>query len=249
MDNNQITTESKAQEKKQRPFVDLLVSIVIPSIILMKFSGPEKLGATGGLIVALAFPLGWGLYELIVNKNRNWVAVLGVISVLLTGGIGLLEIDSKWLAVKEAAIPAIIGIGVLIASKLGFPLVRKLLFNPAIMDTARIEEELNKKGNTERFETRLDRANYFFAGTFAFSAVMNYLLAKWIVKSDTGTSQFNEELGRMTLLSYPVIAIPSMIMMMAIFFYIWRTANKLTGLKLEEMMADPEVKVKVKVEK
>ncbi len=245
MDNTQLTTEPEPQPKKQRPFVDLLVSIVIPSIILMKFSGPEKLGATGGLVVALAFPLGWGLYELIVNKNRNWVAVLGVISVLLTGGIGLLEIDSKWLAVKEAAIPAIIGCGVLIASKMGFPLVRKLLFNPAIMDTDRIEEELNKKGNKERFETRLDLANYFFAGTFAFSAVMNFLLAKWIVKSDTGTTAFNEELGRMTLLSYPVIAIPSMIMMIAIFFYIWRTANKLTGLSLEEMMAaEPEAKVK-----
>ena len=121
--------------------------------------------------------------------------VLGVISVLLTGGIGLLEIDSKWLAVKEAAIPAVIGIGVLVASKLGFPLVRKFLFNPAILNTEKIDEELLKKGNTEKFETRLDRANYFFAGTFGFSAVMNFLLAKWIVKSDTGTTAFNEELG------------------------------------------------------
>ena len=243
MQNNEITPDSgqnKPLEKKQRPFLDLLISIVIPSIILMKFSGPEKLGATGGLIVALAFPLGWGLYELVVNKNRNWVAVLGVISVLLTGGIGLLQIDSKWLAVKEAAIPAIIGIGVFVASKLGFPLVRKLLFNPAIMNTDKIDQELANKGNKEQFETRLDRANYFFVGTFAFSAVMNYLLAKWIVKSDTGTTAFNEELGRMMLLSYPVIAIPSMIMMIAIFFYIWRTANKLTGLSLEEMMAEQD---------
>ena len=239
MDKNQLTNE-QAPEPKQRPFVDLLVSIVIPSIILMKFSGPDKLGATGGLIVALAFPIGWGIYELVVNRKRNWVAVLGVISVLLTGGIGLLEIDSKWLAVKEAAIPAVIGIGVLVASKLGFPLVRKFLFNPAILNTKKIDEELLKKGNTEKFETRLDRANYFFAGTFAFSAVMNFLLAKWIVKSDTGTTAFNEELGRMTLLSYPVIAIPSMLMMFAIFFYIWRTVNKMTGLSLEEMIVSQE---------
>lgn len=239
MDKNQ-PSGAQTPEPKQRPFVDLLVSIVIPSVILMKFSGPEKLGATGGLIVALAFPVIWGVYELVVNRKRNWVAVLGVISVLLTGGIGLLEIDSKWLAVKEAAIPAVIGIGVLIASKMGFPLVRKLLFNPAIMNTEKIDEELAKKGNAEKFETRLDRANYFFVGTFAFSAVMNYLLAKWIVKSDTGTSAFNEELGRMTLLSYPVIAIPSMLMMVGIFFYIWRTANKLTGLSLEDMIVSQE---------
>ncbi len=40
----------------------------------------------------------------------------------------------------------------------------------------------------------------------------------------------------MTLLSYPVIAIPSMVMMLAIFWFIWRTVNRLTGLTLEEIM-------------
>ena len=227
-------------ENKPRPFVDLLVSIVIPSVVLMKFSGPDKLGATWGLVVALAFPIAWGLWELFANKKRNWVALLGVVSVLLTGGIGLFEIDSKWLAVKEAAIPAIIGIGVLVASKMGFPLVRKLLFNPAIMNVERINEELDKNGKQVQFEQRLDRANYFFAGTFAFSAVMNFILAKWLVTSDSGTTAFNEELGRMTLLSYPMIAIPSMIMMIGIFFFIWKTANKLTGFTLEEMVVNPE---------
>lgn len=233
-DKQAVDNASKPQ--KQSPFVDLLVSIVIPSVILMKFSGPEKLGATGGLLVALAFPVCWGVYELVKNRKRNYVAVLGVVSVLLTGGIGLFQIDAKWLAVKEAAIPAIIGIGVLVASKMGFPLVRKLLFNPAIMNTDRINEELEKNGNHQLFEKRLDNANYLFAGTFAFSSVMNFLLAKWIVKSESGTTAFNEELGRMTLLSYPVIAIPSMIMMLAIFYFIWRTVNRLTGLTLEEII-------------
>jgi len=185
LDNTQATAE-----KKPSPFIDLLVSIVIPSIILMQLSGPERLGPTAALIFALSFPVGWGMYELLKNKKKNWVAVIGVISVLLTGGIGLLQIDSKWLAVKEAAIPAAFGIGVLIASKLGFPIVRKLLFNPAIMNTERIDAELDKKGNRSAFEKRLDNANYFFVGTFAFSAVMNYLLATWIVQSDSGTEEF-----------------------------------------------------------
>ena len=65
---------------------------------------------------------------------------------------------------------------------------------------------------------------------------MNYILAKWIVTSPSGTAAFNEELGQMTLLSYPVIAIPSTIMMIAILFYLWRTIRTLTGFKLEEIM-------------
>jgi hypothetical protein len=228
------------QAKKPRPFVDLIVSIIIPSVILMKMSGDDKLGATNALILALAFPIGYGLYELIVNKKRNVMALLGIVSVLLTGGIGLLKIDAQWLAVKEAAIPLCIGIGVVVANKLGYPLVRKLLFNPNIMNIPRIEQNLAENKNTEEFETRLDRANYLFAGTFLFSAIMNYVLAKAIVTSESGSSAFNEELGRMTLLSYPVIAIPSMIMMLGIFWYIWRTVNRLTGLSLEEIMVHDE---------
>ncbi|MFT4727489.1 MAG: hypothetical protein ACI9UN_001985 [Granulosicoccus sp.] len=231
-----------AQAQKPRPFVDLIVSIIIPSVILMKMSGDDKLGATNALILALAFPIGYGLYELIVNKKRNIMALLGVVSVLLTGGIGLLKIDAQWLAVKEAAIPLCIGIGVVVANKLGYPLVRKLLFNPNIMNIPRIEQNLAENKNTNEFETRLDRANYLFAGTFLFSAVMNYVLAKTIVTSESGSSAFNEELGRMTLLSYPVIAIPSMIMMLGIFWYIWRTVNRLTGLSLEEIMVHEENK-------
>ncbi len=229
-------SNQEQSEQKPRPLIDLLISIVIPSVILMKFSGPENLGPTKALIIALAFPIVYGLYELIFNGKRNLMALLGVISVLLTGGIGLLKIDAQWLAVKEAAIPLCIGIGVLVANKLGFPLVKKLLFNPNIMNVDRINEELSKRNNSSLFENRLDRANTLLAGTFLFSAVMNYILAKIIVTSESGTTAFNEELGRMTLLSYPVIAIPSMVMMLAIFWFIWRTVNRLTGLSLEEVM-------------
>ncbi len=208
----------------------------------MKLSGDDKLGPTMALIVALAFPIIYGTYELLFNGRRNFMALLGIISVLLTGGIGLLKIDAQWLAVKEAAIPLCIGIGVLVANKLGYPLIRKLLFNPAIMNVEKIDQELDKKQNRQVFETRLDRANLLFAGTFLFSAIMNYFLAKMIVTSESGSSAFNEELGRMTLLSYPVIAIPSMIMMLGIFWFIWRTVNKLTGLSLEEIMLTDENK-------
>lgn len=228
------------QKKKQSPFMDLIVSIIVPSVILMKFSGEDNLGPTGALLVALSFPILWGLYDLAKNGVKNYVAILGVVSVLLTGSIGLLKLDAQWLAVKEAAIPLCIGLGVLIANFLGFPLIRKLLYNPSIMRTDRVDEALKARGNQQQFQKRLDRANLFFAGTFFFSAIANYVLAKLIVTSDSGTEAFNNELGRMTLLSYPVIAIPSIIMMLAIFYYVWRTISKLTDLTLEQVIAGAE---------
>jgi len=71
---------------------------------------------------------------------------------------------------------------------------------------------------------------------------MNYILAKWLVASPAGTPEFNEELGRLTLYSYPMIALPSMIMMMGVFYYLWRTIRDLTGIEIEEVLASKESK-------
>ncbi len=221
---------------KPRPLIDLLLSIVIPSVILMKLSGDNEMGATGALIFALAFPIGWGLYELVRFKVTNYIALLGLVSVLLTGGIGLLKLDAQWLAIKEAAIPALLGIAVLISARVGYPLIKTLLYNPKILNTVRIEQILSERGHDEAFERLLLNATYLLSGTFFFSAAMNYLMAKWIVVSQAGSAAFNEELGRLTLLSYPIIAIPSMVMMLAILYFLWRSIHGLTGLNLEEML-------------
>ena len=228
---------SHTPDHQPRPFVDLLVSIVAPSLILMKPSGDEHLGSVNALLLALALPLGWGLFELVKYRKKNFIAVLGMISVGLTGGIGLLELDAGYLAIKEAAIPAIIGLAVLISTQTRYPLVRTLLYNPNVLNVDKIHAALEKNNSTAEFEGRLQKASYFFAGTFLFSSIMNYVLAKWIVVSPSGTEAFNEELGRMTLLSYPVIAIPSMVMMILIFYYLWRTIRRLTGFTLEEALA------------
>ncbi|MBB5321769.1 VC0807 family protein [Marinobacter oulmenensis] len=235
-----MTSDSQSNtppEHQPRPWIDLLVSIVIPSVILMKFSGDEHLGSVNALIIGLAFPLGWGLFELVRYHKKNFIALLGLISVALTGGIGLLELDAGWLAIKEAAVPAVIGLAVLVSTRTRYPLVRTLLYNPSVLNVDKIHESLEENGCVDEFEDRLLKASYFFAGTFLFSSIMNYVLARWIVVSPSGTEAFNEELGQMTLVSYPMIAIPSMIMMMLIFYYLWRSIRRLTGYTLEEVMA------------
>ena len=189
------------------------------------------------LVIGLAFPLGWGLFELVRYRKYNFIAVLGIVSVGLTGGIGLMELDAGWLAIKEAAVPAVIGIAVLVSTRTRYPLVRTLLYNPSVLNVDKIQAVLKENGSEEEFEARLLKASYFFSLTFLFSSIMNFVLAKWIVTSPSGTQAFNEELGRMTLVSYPMIAIPSMIMMIAIFYYLWRSIRRLTGYTLEDVMA------------
>ncbi len=222
---------------RPNPLIELLITLIIPSIILMKLSGPAELGSSNALLLALAFPLFWGAWSLLRERRVNLFAVLGLVSILLTGGIGLLQLDPQWLAVKEAAIPALVGIVVLVSTRTRYPLVRSLLYNPAVMNVGKIQRTLEDLGNTDAFEKRLLNATYLLGSTFFFSAAMNYFLARWIVTSPAGSSAFNEELGRLTLLSYPVIAIPSTLMMLSIFYYLWRTIHGMTGLTLEEALA------------
>ncbi len=222
--------------RQSNPLLLIAVTVVLPSIILMKLSGPERLGAVGGLLLALSLPLAWGLYDLVGQRKVNWFAVLGLVSVLLTGGIGLLELGPEWLAVKEAAIPGLIGLVVLGSVWTGYPLIRTLLYNPSVVNVDRIQAALKSHDSEQIFDSRLRLATLLLAGTFFFSSAMNYILAKWLVTSPAGTEAFNEELGKMTLLSYPMIAIPSMLMMIGVFIFLMRSVKTLTGLDLQDVL-------------
>ena len=228
-----MTTQTK---RPNNTFLELIFNIALPSIILMKLSGDEYLGSVAALIVALLFPIGYGLYDFIKNKSMNFISLLGFLSTLLTGGIGLFELDVEWLAIKEAAIPSAIGIVVLISGFWGKPLIAKVLLNPILFNLTLIYQTLLDQNNTEQFKAKIHRANHLLSITFVFSATMNYLLAKWIVVSPAGSTEFNEQLGEMTMLSYPVIAIPSMLMLIAIMFYVVKSLMKLTGLKLDQIL-------------
>jgi intracellular septation protein A len=222
--------------KKPNPLLEIAVTIIVPAVVLMKFSGADSLGPLRALLLALAFPLGWGLWDGIRRRKLNWIAVLGVVSTLLTGGIGLLALDAQWLAVKEAAVPGLIGIIILGSAWTASPLIRLLVFNASLFDVERVTQALAAKGSTLQFEQRLRQGTILLAGTFFFSAVANYVLARWVVTSPAGTEAFNQELGRLTLLSYPVIAIPSTLMMMGLLFWLAREARRLTGLAMNDML-------------
>lgn len=218
------------------PLLELGITVVLPAIVLMQLSAQNRLGPAGALVLALAFPIGWGLREAFTRRKLSPMAVLGVVSTLLTGGIGLLKVDPYWLAVKEAAVPGLIGLAVLGSNWTRWPLIRIFVFNRQIFDVERVEAALASRGTTVPFELRLRRGTLLLALTFFFSSVMNFVLARWVVTSPAGTEAFNQELGRLTLLSYPVIALPSMVMMMALMWWLARGARELTGMPVMDMM-------------
>lgn len=226
------------QEKKENLLLNILLNIAIPTIVLMKFSGDDHLGVKLAIVVALSFPISYGLYDFYRRSKINFFSILGVVSVMLTGGISLLELDPKYIAIKEASIPGLLGIAILISIKTPWPLVKTLLYNPSLICVDKINSAL-KLHNTElAFQRSLRTASILVASSFFLSSALNYLLAKAIVVSTPGTEQFNVELGRLTALSYPVIVIPSMLVMVGTMVFLFKAIKRDTGLKFEEVMVE-----------
>ena len=228
---------SQTEQKKSSGFlVNLLFNIVIPTLILSKLSEEHQLGPVWALVAALAFPLGFGVWELQQSKKVNFLSVLGVISVLFTGGISLLQLDPAYIAIKEAAVPGIIALVVLISQRSKYPLVKKILLNDELMDLTKLEASLKAHNAEQLFAAKLQNCAYLVAGSFMVSSVLNYGLAKYLLVSPPGTPAFNEELAQMTALSFPVIALPCTIMLMVAIWYLFSQIGKVTGENIESFL-------------
>ncbi len=220
---------------KENPFVNLIINIVLPVVVLTVLSKEAYLGPVWGLVLALSFPLVYGLYDLLKNRHFNFFSLLGLISILLTGGIGLLQLDPFWLAVKEASIPLLIGIVVIVSLKTRYPLVKLLIYNDNIINIETVTQALEAHSAVAAFEKRLLQASWLLALSFFVSALLNFVLARVIVVSPPGTEAFNAELGKMTALSYPVIVLPSMAILLFSLWFLISGIHKLTQLEWEQI--------------
>jgi len=224
-----------AAPKRENLLLNLLFNIAIPTLILSKFSSEARLGPAGGLVVALLFPLGYGIFDFVQRRKTNVISIIGFVSVLLTGGLGLMKVGPMGFAIKEASVPLVIGSAVLFSMKTKRPLVRSLLYNDQILDVAKVHARLVERGYEAAFEKLLARASYGLAASFLVSAALNFGLARYFLKSPAGTEAFNGELAKMNALSLPVIAIPSTLVMMLVLWRLIAGIEKLTDLKLEEI--------------
>ena len=237
-----VDTENMAKDtqKKGGLLGNLAFNIIIPVVILSKFSAVDSLGPAWSIVVALAFPIAYGLWDLKQSGKVNAFSILGIVSVFLTGGISLLELDPQYIAIKEAAIPALIGLAVLFTQRTKYPIVKMIILNREIIRTDDLYTALSDNNYTDEFEKRLKMASLIVAGSFFVSSVLNYVLAKVILVSPPGTPEFAEELGEMTALSYPVIALPSTVILMLAIWYLFSQIKKLTGEDFESFLVGAE---------
>ncbi len=234
---------SSPSPKRENLLVNIVCNLVLPFLILSKLSGETRLGPIWALVLALMFPLGYFCYDFAQRRQANFVSILGFVSILLTGGFALMKLDGIWFAVKEASIPTVIGLAVLLSMNSKRPLIRQFVYNDQVINTPKVDAALTERGNEAAFKGLMRQAGWLVTLSFLISGVLNFVLARWLLTSPSGSEAFNQELAKMNLLSWPVIVVPSMGMMMFALFRLFGGIKRLTGLELEEIMhAPPEKK-------
>ena len=240
-------------EQRENLFVNLIFNLGLPIMILRK--GNDWFGETLGtwmslpaestevssclLTLAVFFPVAYGIYDFKNRKKWNFMSILGAISALLTGGIGLIPGGTVHMfAIKEAALPGVLAILTLFTLKTKKPLVKIFLFNPDFFQVDKIEKLLETQGTQKTFNRLLVICTWLLAATFVFSTVVNYFLARIIVVTEpfTDKTAFIDEIGTMMTWSFPVISLPCMIATGYAFWLLVRGIKRMTGLTLEEAM-------------
>jgi intracellular septation protein A len=188
------------------------------------------------LILALIFPIAYGLYDFFENKKCNMFSIIGFASILLTGTIGLMHLPKEYIAIKEALVPLILGGVVLCSAFTKHPLVEMLLFNDSFLKMDVVNKIIDEQNKQHVITNMKKKYTMYFASSFLLSAILNFILAKILIHSETGTVEFNKELGRMTFWSYPVIVLPCTIVLMLILCRTINDIEKSLKVNFEEII-------------
>jgi len=234
------------KKPQKNPLNELIVNIVLPTFILNK--GAAYLGANGAtkaLIIALLVPICWALYDYLKFKEKNFISLLGFLSILLTGGLGLLKAEGHWFAIKEAAFPTVIGLFVLASAFFGKPLINMLINNESLIETEKIKSKLDEFGTQKKYQKHLKTSTIYFSLSFFFSAILNYILAIRIfteipkeLEKSVREQILNQQIADMTWKGYVVILIPSMVILALVLMHLFKGVKKYTGLSVNEIMKE-----------
>ena len=237
--------------KQENPLLNLGLNILLPVMLLKKGPLWFDLEPTANLLLALAFPVIYFIYDFARRKKANFISILGFVSILLTGGIGVLELPRTWFIAKEGGIPLIIGIALVISLKTKYPLVKTFLYNDNVLDVINIDALLKERGKLTEFKALMDSSTWIIAASFFFSSAVQFVLASVIVTVEPAVDPvlFNEQVGDMTWITYLVILIPSFLITGYALLRLVKKLEKLTGLKSFEELLSPQLREKAEASK
>lgn len=236
------------QDKDQQPnpLLEILLCVILPTFLLTKgtkhiskFIEDDVWGPRSVLLLALAIPIGYGIYDFLQRKKFNLFAILGIVGVILTGAFGLGGAKAEHFAAKEALMPILLASALLLSHLGKNPLIKSILMNPQLFALDRINEAIESKGAQSNYKSLLFKGSLGLAGTMLLSSVANWFLAMHFLKGITpGTEEYNEAIGKTIGWGFAVIGIPLMIASLGVFWFFLKGLSKVTGLDTTELTTE-----------
>lgn len=214
--------------------LQFIVSFVIPIIILTRFSSESSLGPTKGLLLALAFPVAFEIYNVRKRKKFSMFSLLAIGGIIVTGAISLLGLSEGWLAIRRAVPYFAMGAAILISIQIKHPILNALLSKMMNMDM--VASQARKKKTLTELERGINKAGYILSGVFFIIAIASYILTRVVIVSETGTAGFNAEYARLRILSLPIISLPLLVGFTYALLYLTKSIEKLTGLDIDTVL-------------
>jgi len=230
----------KPAVKQENPLLNILLNVLLPVTVLSMCSREGKwysLGPQLALIVAVLLPVGYFIYDYHQRRKINAFSIIGFVSVVLTGGLGLLNLSAEVFGIKEASVPLILAFIIWWTGRGEKPMVRTLLLNPDIVDVAKVEKAIAVKEARPEFDRLIKSSTWLLVASMLFSAVMNYFLAVFFIKgTEHDKNLYNEAIAKQTGWGWAVIGVPSMVMMLYALFRLFKGVKHLTGLETDDIL-------------
>jgi hypothetical protein len=254
---------SEKKPPQEHPLANILINVIIPVLILSylskdpelqarlgKIAKPWHIGPLKAMILALALPLGYGVWHFIKTRKGNFFSALGMISILLSGGLtlylwnkdGTVKPNAGFLfGIKEALIPLVLGIAILTSHRSASPLIRVFLYNDSIFDIPKIETRVAEISAQADYDHLLLGATKLFATSFFLSSLMNLGLAQWFFRGFNAAAvdaleKYNAIIASVTGWGFAVIGVPIVIFLFFTLRRLLKGLEKLTGLTEDQLM-------------
>jgi hypothetical protein len=229
------------KKHQDHPWLNLFINILIPIFILNRAG--RFFSPTVTLVLALSFPLIYGAYEILKFKKWNFFSLIGLVNITVTGSFGLLGLNGQWFAWKESFFPGLIGLAVIASSFTRKPFIQTLFVNPQLIKMDVLFPKIEELQKTEQLHQLFQKSTRLLSLSFFISAIANYFMALSIFTPLSETLSelerqqvLNEQISKMTSTAMIALLIPSMLLLIGIFYHLLSGLEKISGLKKEEFL-------------
>lgn len=213
-----MTATQRPSSGGRKLLVDLIFTLIIPISILSPnllgsgISFTDMLGsAVTAYVVAALIPVGYTLFDLLVNRNVSPVAIFAGATALITGALAFWYVDGALYAFKDSLTRLLIAAFAVASVFFRYPLFR--IFLDASSVTAKPEER--RALDTVMADSTVVRAlgtgTLVFAGMELVAAIVNFVANLQIVTAGFDTKEFNAQVAR----ANAVMRVPSIVLFLA----------------------------------